>query len=93
MTNGFRGTINRNGRAPGVPNKVNQEVREMIKKLFEDNIPTLENDFKQLKPNERVQAMLKLATFIVPTLKAVEIDTEPTNRFNPIIIDFNTPNE
>jgi hypothetical protein len=89
----FRGTINRNGRTPGTPNKVNKEVRELIKQLFENNILALENDFKQLKPNERVQAMLKLATFIVPTLKAVEIDTEPTNRFTPIIIDLSTPNE
>jgi hypothetical protein len=85
----FRGVQNKNGRPKGSKNVKSENVRELVQKIFQDNLPTLEEDFKALKPNERVSAMLKLASFVVPQLKAIEVNDDGTgNGISPIIIDM-----
>jgi hypothetical protein len=84
----FKGTPNTKGRRVGSVNKATANVRQMVQKLFEDNLPTLEQDFAQMKPTERVNAMLKLMQFILPTLKAVQVNDDNKNDFQPIQIDF-----
>lgn len=84
----FKGEINRAGRKAGVPNKKTAQARELVQKLFEDNLPTLEQDFKTLKSSERVSAMLQLMKFILPQLKAIEVKEDNKNNFQPIQIDF-----
>jgi len=56
----------------GKPNKVNQELRERIKLLLEENFEQFEKDLKSLQPKERVQATLKLFEFTVPKLQRID---------------------
>ena len=80
------------GRPKNSPNKVTSDARQLFKDLLQNNLQQLENDFKALKPIERVNATLKLATFILPTLKSIELKEDGTNTsgINPVVIsNFN----
>ena len=80
------------GRPKGSPNKATSDVRQLFKDLLQNNLAQLEDDFKALKPIERVNASLKLATFILPTLKSIELKEDGTNTsgINPVVIsNFN----
>lgn len=83
----FKGTPNKAGRRLGSVNKATANVRQMVQKLFEDNLPTLEQDFAQMKPTERVNAMLKLMQFVLPTLKAEQIEHVEKPIFKTINLD------
>ena len=80
------------GRPKNSPNKATNGARQLFKDLLQNNLEQLENDFKALKPIERVNATLKLATFILPTLKSIELKEDGTNTsgINPVVIsNFN----
>jgi hypothetical protein len=76
------------GRPAGAKNKTHTEVRELITNLFKNNIEQMEADFLELKPNERIQALLKMATFVIPTLKSIDVTEDNSGNINPIVIDF-----
>jgi len=78
------------GRIKGVPNKVSQNTRELITSIIDSNLDRFQEDLNSLQPRDRVNAILQLLKFNLPTLKAVEVSTtdEPKNNFNPIIIHF-----
>ena len=85
-----------NGKGKGIPknspNKATNGARQLFKDLLQNNLEQLENDFKALKPIELVNATLKLATFILPTLKSIELKEDGTNTsgINPVVIsNFN----
>jgi hypothetical protein len=86
---GFKGTPNREGRPAGAKNKLSNEIREMIHLLVSDNLPQLQQDLNDMKPTDRVKAVLELASFVVPKLKAIEfVDATETNFFQPVVIKF-----
>ena len=62
------------GRKKGSVNKATKEIREMFVKLVNDNLGQLDNDIKQMEPKQRFDAIIQLAKYILPTLKAVEVD-------------------
>ena len=73
----------------GVPNRTTQEIREKIKDIIDDNIEKFQNDIDQLEPKERLKVLIDLSKFILPTLKAVDMQTENINdNFKPVIINF-----
>lgn len=78
------------GRTKGVPNKISQTTRELITNIIDSNLDRFQEDLNSLQPRDRVNAILQLLKFNLPTLKAVEVSTtdEPKNNFNPIIIHF-----
>ena len=78
------------GRIKGVPNKVSRDTRELITSIIDSNLNKFQEDLDSLQPRDRVNAILQLLKFNLPTLKAVEVNTiyEPKNNFNPIIIQF-----
>ncbi len=63
-------TNNPNGRPKGTPNKVTTEIRERFTALVEDNLDQLNEDLKELDPPQRVKAILDLAKFVIPVMKA-----------------------
>lgn len=76
-------------RRAGVPNKISREVREKFQQLLEGQMEQLERDFQSLTAKDRINFMLQLAKFVVPTLKATEMeivqaDSEPVD-FNELI--------
>lgn len=87
----FYGT-RQNGRKPGTPNKATAKTRETFSALLENNLDRLQKDIDQLEPKDRIKAILELANFVLPKLKAVEYtDIPPTDEndyFQPVIINF-----
>jgi hypothetical protein len=92
----FKGTINTEGRKKGTPNKVTSEVKEAFSKLLENNIEKLQADIDKLEPKQRLDVILQIAKFIIPTMKAVEyeatIETN-TNTFTPVQIQLISKDE
>ena len=43
--------------------------------LLENNINTVQSDLDEMQPRDRVNALLQFMKFVIPTQKAVEIDT------------------
>ena len=78
------------GRKKGTPNKTTSELREYFNLLLNDNLEQLKIDIKELDPKERINVMLKISEFIIPKLKATDINLMNDNdaSIKPIIIDF-----
>ena len=80
--------INKAGRPKGSKNKATNEIRQKFQELIESNYDQLEKDLKTLRASERVKAIIDLAKFILPTLKATEVDINSTDNFKPITIEW-----
>ena len=80
--------INKNGRPKGSKNKNTAAIRERFQELIEDNYEQLEKDLRGMRASERVKAIIDLAKFVLPTLKATEVDLSTSNNFQPITIEW-----
>ena len=78
--------INRNGRPQGTPNKDTAEIKAVFKKLLENNIETLQEDFDALHPVQRIKFLLEVASFILPKMKSTEMVIDSKSTFEPITI-------
>ena len=76
------------GRAKGVPNKKTVDARASFQELVEGNLPQLKEDLALLKPVERIRAIIELAKFFMPTLKAVDFIDNTPKEAEPIKIMF-----
>jgi len=77
------------GKPIGAKSKKNAEIRNSFKMLIENNLDKLEDDLRQLSEKDRIDAILSLAKYVVPTLKATEMSIEDVskNEFTPIKIE------
>lgn len=64
------------GRPAGSPNKVTQEAREIFALLLQANLLQLQEDLQAMTPRYRVHYLLELAKFVVPTLKAIDVNAQ-----------------
>jgi hypothetical protein len=79
--NGFKGTINRNGRPKGAVNKTTSETKELLQKIVSKEIENLSDLLEQLEPLERVNAIAKLLPYIVPKQSEVSLlEQEPPRK-------------
>ena len=62
------------GRTKGTTNKDTAEIRNSFQLLIENNLKQLEQDLKALEPKDRVKAILDLSKFVIPLLKATELN-------------------
>ena len=85
--------INKSGRPKGSRNKTTTEIRDKFQELIESNYEQLEKDLKSLRASERVKAIIDLAKFVLPTLKATEVDLSTSNNFQPITIEWKSEKE
>jgi|APSaa5957512535_1039671.scaffolds.fasta_scaffold111511_2 hypothetical protein len=60
------------GRPKGSANKVQEYVREVFADLVSSNVETLQNDIDSLSPKDRIDVFIKLASLVLPKMKAVE---------------------
>ena len=44
--------------------------------LLENNINTVQSDLDEMQPRDRVNTLLQFMKFVVPTQKAIELDTK-----------------
>lgn len=82
----FKGTINKNGRPRGTPNKATAEVREAFNHLITSNLPQLEKDLNSLRAVERAKLLVEMAKLILPRLKQIELTD-----LNDVSIEFKQP--
>ena len=80
--------INKSGRPKGSRNKATNDIRQKFQDLIESNYEQLEKDLQTLRASERVKAIIDLAQFILPTLKATEVELSTSDNFNPIHIEW-----
>ncbi|NYJ26333.1 hypothetical protein [Allomuricauda sp. ARW1Y1] len=74
----------------GIPNKATEEIRKNYLELVNGNMKTLEDDFKSLKPKERIELTIQLSKFVLPTLKAIDYQSQINGAIDlkPIVIDM-----
>lgn len=79
----------------GILNKSNKELRERINYIVTNNLETIEKDLEQLESKDRVNAIIQLLKFTLPTYKQIEIDNSDTTKDiqfcfgnEPIIINY-----
>jgi hypothetical protein len=75
------------GRTKGTPNKVNADIKAKFEQLLQDNLDTLQTDLDRMQPRWRIHYLLELSRFVLPQLKAQDIDlTSDGENFTPIVI-------
>ena len=75
------------GRKKGTPNRTTEEMRELIKGVLEKNILKIHQDLEQMKPEQRVKAIIDLSKFVIPTLKATELSSDKEKTVTISFID------
>lgn len=80
-----KGLAKTGGRQIGSVNKTTKELRDYYKNLIEENIEQIKKDLKSLEPKDRLQFLLQLSKFILPTLRSVELEANTAeSKFTPI---------
>ena len=74
------------GRTKGTLNKTTAEIRERYQILINSNLDLLDDDLKSLEPVQRIKAVIDLSKFVLPTLKAIELEVGAGEGLNK---DFN----
>lgn len=87
----FKGT-RQIGRAQGSQNKTTKEIRETFKNLLEYNLEQVQNDLDSLEPKDRLMFLMKLTSFVIPTLRAVEVKETDSKDIEPITFIFGNDN-
>lgn len=70
----FKGVRNENGRPVGSKNKSTILVKNTIASIIDDNIELFKEKLLQLNDKDFVRAYMDLAKYIIPTMKAVEVN-------------------
>jgi len=80
--------IKTGGRKKGSLNKTTSEIREHYKNLIDSNLCILESDIKDLEPLQRLKIIIELSKFVVPTLKATDLNLNNSDEdgFKEIVI-------
>jgi hypothetical protein len=76
------------GRTKGTLNKTTAEIREHFQNLVTDNLAQLNEDLKTLEPLQRLKMIIELSKFVVPILKATELNSISENNYRPVIINL-----
>ena len=76
----FKKGNNLGGRSTGSKNKITQKIRDSFSKLINDNLEGLQNDLDDLEAKDRLRIIIDLAGYVIPKMKAVEVQAEVKNR-------------
>lgn len=67
---------NPNGRPKGSKNRAPLIAKNAIAEALEAEAPHLQKLLRELDPKDRIEAFVKLAKYVLPTLKATEVQAE-----------------
>ena len=60
------------GRQKGTPNKLTFQIRQVLTNALADEINELPSLLSQLEPAQKLDAICKLAKFVLPTMQSIE---------------------
>ncbi len=66
------------GRPKGTPNVVTGQIRKILAEFLEDKVNELPKIFDQLEPEQKIDALMKIASYVVPKLSATTIEAGMT---------------
>lgn len=75
------------GRPKGSKNLATQAVRERFQELVENNLSSFQNDLDKLEPYERLTIIMQMAKFVLPTLKAMDLQATSENTIEISFLD------
>ena len=70
----FKGVRNENGRPVGSKNKSTILVKNTIASILDDNVELFKEKLLQLNDKDFVRAYMDLDKYVIPTMKAVEVN-------------------
>lgn len=70
----FKGVRNENGRPVGSKNKSTILVKNTIASILDDNVELFKKKLLLLNDKDFVRAYMDLAKYVIPTMKAVEVN-------------------
>ena len=85
------------GRQKGTANKATARLREAFTGLLEGNISRVQELFDKVaekNPQKALELMLKLSEFVLPKLRAIEVNNQPEDKHTSLnirIIDTGVP--
>jgi hypothetical protein len=83
---------NPQGRPKGSKGKASEELRELILDFIDRNLPSIQENYDQLDPKEKLTFLEKLFSFALPKMQAVRMEVENVNTppFQIIVQDEET---
>jgi hypothetical protein len=73
------------GRPLGSKNVATQEIRENYSNFISKNMNTIQKDFDNLEPIQRINTLISISKFILPALQSINVSQEiPNENFTPI---------
>lgn len=81
------------GRKANTPNRINAEAKQVIQEVVNSEINKIPQLLEQLKPKDRLEILIKLIAFVIPKQTKIEVETEISERFTPIIINLSDEDE
>jgi hypothetical protein len=77
-------TGNPNGRPKGTPNKVSAEMKEKIQLFIANNFDTIQEDFNNVDPKDRLIIFERLLKYVIPA----KVEQEQKTPEQPDIISI-----
>lgn len=77
----FKGVRNENGRPLGSKNKSTVLIKNTIASILDDNIELFKEKLLKLNDKDFVRAYMDLTKYVIPTLKAVEVNDLTEDNF------------
>lgn len=65
------------GREAGTPNKISDELRQVVKSFIEKNIGEIQSSFDQLKPKDKLMFLEKMLQYSLPKIQPAKEESEP----------------
>ena len=85
----FKGIRNENGRPVGSKNKSTILVKNTIASILDDNIELFKEKLQLLNDKDFVRAYIDLAKYVIPTMKAVEVNDVTEDNIPSWIDNYN----
>ena len=85
----FKGVRNENGRPVGSKNKSTVLIKNTIASILNDNIELFKEKLLQLNDKDFVKAYMDLTKYVIPTMKAVEVNEVTEDNFPSWIDNYN----
>ncbi|MDA0278476.1 MAG: hypothetical protein O3B94_02245 [Bacteroidetes bacterium] len=85
----FKGVRNENGRPLGSKNKSTVLIKNTIASILDDNVELFKEKLLQLNDKDFVRAYMDLAKYIIPTMKAVEVNDVTEDNIPSWIDNYN----